>query len=181
MTDTGPPGETTLDRAVRGAAGVARAYTRAGDRTGVITLYGPLRWIAPGTGQRQFFQIVESVLEIRGLFSFVSLDLTRIPSAVLPRGLLPFDGCDVARAVGLPASATLSPASQRPTIPTRTERDAKGRRSGAPLFRADYERLPRLPTAARRGADCQFCARTGTSLGLAFAGALLTWLTVSRM
>ena len=87
-TDTGPPGESSLDRAVRGAAGIARAYTRAGDRVGVITLYGPLRWVAPGIGQRQFYRIVESVLDVRRLYSFVAPDMTWIPPAVLPAGAL---------------------------------------------------------------------------------------------
>ena len=86
--DAGPPGGSALDRAVRGAAGVARAYTRAGDRVGVITLYGPMRWIAPGIGQRQFFRIVESVLDVRSLYSYVSPDMARIPPAVLPAGAL---------------------------------------------------------------------------------------------
>jgi uncharacterized protein (DUF58 family) len=88
VTDTGPPGDSTLDRAVRGAAAIARAYTRAGDRVGVITLYGPMRWIAPGSGQRQFFRVVESVLDIRSLYSYVSPDMARIPQAVLPAGAL---------------------------------------------------------------------------------------------
>ena len=87
-TDTGAPGESSLDRAVRGAAGIARAYTRAGDRVGVITLYGPLRWIAPGIGQRQFYRIVESMLDVRSLYSFVAPDLAWIPPAVLPAGAL---------------------------------------------------------------------------------------------
>jgi uncharacterized protein (DUF58 family) len=87
-TDTGPPGESTLDRAVRGAAGIAHAYTRAGDRVGMITLYGPLRWVAPGIGQRQFYRIVESVLDTRRLYSFVTPDLARVPPAVLPSGAL---------------------------------------------------------------------------------------------
>ena len=87
-TDTGPPGESSLDRAVRGAAGIARAYTRAGDRVGVITLYGPLRWVAPGIGQRQFYRIVESVLDVRRLYSFVAPDMAWIPPAVLPAGAL---------------------------------------------------------------------------------------------
>jgi uncharacterized protein (DUF58 family) len=88
ITDAGPPGDSSLDRAVRGAAGVARAYTRAGDRVGVITLYGPMRWIAPGIGQRQFYRIVESVLDARSLYSFVAPDVARIPPAVLPTGAL---------------------------------------------------------------------------------------------
>ena len=86
--DAGPPGDSSLDRAVRGAAGIARAYTRAGDRVGVITLYGPMRWIAPGIGQRQFFRIVESVLDVRRLYSFVSPDVTRVPPIALPAGAL---------------------------------------------------------------------------------------------
>jgi uncharacterized protein (DUF58 family) len=73
---------------VRGVAGIARAYTRAGDRVGVITLYGPLRWIAPGIGPRQFYRIVESVLDVRSLYSFVAPDMTWIPPAVLPAGAL---------------------------------------------------------------------------------------------
>ena len=88
FTDTGPPGNSTLDRAVRGAAGIARAYTRAGDRVGVITLDAPLRWIPPGTGPVQFFRIAESVLDARGTQSYVSPDLTRIPRTVLPPGAL---------------------------------------------------------------------------------------------
>jgi uncharacterized protein (DUF58 family) len=88
ISDTGPPGNSTLDRAVRGAAAIARAYTRAGDRVGVITLYGPLRWLAPGTGQRQFYRIVESVLDTRSLYSFVTPDVARIPPTVLPAGAL---------------------------------------------------------------------------------------------
>jgi len=87
-TDAGPPGDSSLDRAVRGVAGIARAYTRAGDRVGVITLYGPLRWIAPGIGPRQFYRIVESVLDVRSLYSFVAPDLAWIPPAVLPAGAL---------------------------------------------------------------------------------------------
>ncbi len=88
FTDTGPPGDSTLDRAVRGAAGIARAYTQAGDRVGVITLDAPLRWIPPGIGPVQFFRIAESVLDARGTQSYVSPDLTRIPRTVLPPGAL---------------------------------------------------------------------------------------------
>ncbi|HEV2373607.1 MAG TPA: DUF58 domain-containing protein [Streptosporangiaceae bacterium] len=88
LSDIGPAGETSLDRSVRGAAGLVRAYTRAGDRVGLITVYGPLRWIGPGTGQRQFFRIVESVVEVRNLHSYVSPDFSLIPRAALPPGAL---------------------------------------------------------------------------------------------
>jgi uncharacterized protein (DUF58 family) len=88
ITDTGPAGESTLDRAVRGAAAIARTYTRAGDRVGVITLYGPMRWIAPGSGQRQFFRVAETVLDSRNVYSELSPDIARIPPAALHSGAL---------------------------------------------------------------------------------------------
>jgi uncharacterized protein (DUF58 family) len=88
FTDAGPAGESALDRAVRGAAGLARAYTQAGDRVGVITMYGPLRWIAPGGGHRQFFRVAESVLAARDALSFLPSDVSRVPRAALPPGAL---------------------------------------------------------------------------------------------
>ena len=88
FTDVGPAGESTLDRAVHGAAGVARAYTRAGDRVGVLTLDAPVRWVAPASGPVQFFRIAESVLDTRGHESYVSPDLARIPRTVLSPGAL---------------------------------------------------------------------------------------------
>jgi uncharacterized protein (DUF58 family) len=47
-----------------------------------------MRWIAPGIGQRQFYRIVESVLDAHSLYSFVAPDVARIPPAVLPAGAL---------------------------------------------------------------------------------------------
>lgn len=88
FTDAGPAGESALDRAVRGAAGIARAYSRAGDRVGVITMYGPLRWLAPGTGHRQFFRIAEAVLDARTALSYLQPDVSRVPRAALPPGAL---------------------------------------------------------------------------------------------
>ena len=88
FTDTGPAGESTLDRAVRGTAGLARAYMRQGDRVGVVTIYGSLRWITPGAGHRQFFRIAESVLDTREALSYLPPDVSRVPRAVMPPGAL---------------------------------------------------------------------------------------------
>jgi uncharacterized protein (DUF58 family) len=88
FTDVGRPGESSLDRAVRGAAGVAWAYARAGDRVGLVTLAGPLRWLEPGPGYRQFYRIAESVLDARGAMSYVAPDLARVPRTALPPGAL---------------------------------------------------------------------------------------------
>jgi uncharacterized protein (DUF58 family) len=83
FSDVGPPGDTTLDVAVRGAAGLATAYLDTGDRVGVVVLGGVLRWLAPAPGSRQFFRIVEMAFGVR-FPSEVSPDLDRVPRIALP-------------------------------------------------------------------------------------------------
>jgi uncharacterized protein (DUF58 family) len=87
FSDVGPPGDTTLDTAVRGAAGLVTAYLRTGDRAGVVTLGGLLRWLGPAPGERQFYRIAEMVLGVR-FHSDVTPDLERIPRTALPPGAL---------------------------------------------------------------------------------------------
>jgi uncharacterized protein (DUF58 family) len=83
FSDVGPPGETTLDVAVRGAAGLATAYLRTGDRVGVVVLGGVLKWLVPSPGNRQFFRIVEMAFGVR-FPSEVTPDLDRVPRMALP-------------------------------------------------------------------------------------------------
>lgn len=83
FSEVGPPGESSLDLAVRGAAGLANAYLRAGDRVGVVALGGVLRWLGPAPGFRQFFAIVELTFGIR-FPSEVIPDLDRVPRTALP-------------------------------------------------------------------------------------------------
>jgi uncharacterized protein (DUF58 family) len=83
FSDVGPAGETTLDVAVRGAAGLATAYLRTGDRVGVVVLGGVLKWLAPSPGNRQFFRIVEMAFGVR-FPSEVTPDLDRVPRIALP-------------------------------------------------------------------------------------------------
>jgi len=83
FSDVGPPGETTLDASVRGAAGLATAYLRTGDRVGVVVLGGVLKWLAPSPGNRQFFRIVEMAFGVR-FPSEVIPDLDRVPRIALP-------------------------------------------------------------------------------------------------
>ena len=83
FSDVGPPGDTTLDIAVRGAAGLATAYLRTGDRVGVVVLGGVLRWLAPSPGNRHFFRIVEMAFGVRFL-SEATPDLDRVPRTALP-------------------------------------------------------------------------------------------------
>jgi uncharacterized protein (DUF58 family) len=83
FSDVGPPGDTTLDVAVRGAAGLATAYLRTGDRVGVVVLGGVLHWLAPAPGNRQFFRIVEMAFGVR-FPSEATPDLDRVPRTALP-------------------------------------------------------------------------------------------------
>jgi uncharacterized protein (DUF58 family) len=83
FSDVGPPGNTTLDLAVRGAAGLATAYLRTGDRVGVVVLGGVLNWLAPSPGNRQFFRIVEMAFGVR-FPSEATPDLDRVPRTALP-------------------------------------------------------------------------------------------------
>lgn len=83
FSEVGPLGDTSLDLAVRGAAGLADAYLHTGDRVGLVALGGVLRWLGPAPGHRQFFRIVEMVFGIR-FASAVMPDLTRVPRTALP-------------------------------------------------------------------------------------------------
>jgi uncharacterized protein (DUF58 family) len=87
-TDLGPPGDSTLDRAMRGAAALTTAYLRHGDRVGAVALGGHPRWLAPGIGDRHFYRIAEAVLDVRRYPTELPADLTRIPRPALPPAAL---------------------------------------------------------------------------------------------
>jgi uncharacterized protein (DUF58 family) len=87
FSEVGPPGDSTVDVAVRGAAAVATAYLRSGDRVGAVVLGGLLRWLSPGAGTAQFYRIAEMVFDVRN-DSVVTPDLDRIPRTALPPGAL---------------------------------------------------------------------------------------------
>lgn len=87
FSEVGPAGDSTLDVAVRGAAALATAHLRTGDRVGVVALGGVLRWLGPAAGDRQFYRIAEMVFDIRH-DSAVTPDLDRIPRTALPPGAL---------------------------------------------------------------------------------------------
>jgi len=87
FSEVGPAGDSTLDVAVRGAAALATAHLRTGDRVGVVALGGILRWLGPAAGARQFYRIAEMVFDVRH-DSAVTPDLDRIPRTALPPGAL---------------------------------------------------------------------------------------------
>ena len=78
----------TLTRSVRGAAGVAAPYLRAGDRVGLIVLGGALHWLPPESGQRTFYRIADEILAIRRDTSVVTPDVGRLPLVALPPSAL---------------------------------------------------------------------------------------------
>lgn len=74
----------SLARAVRGAAGVASGYSRAGDRVGLIVLGGGLRYVTPRTGRPVLLTIIEALLAVRLDNSVVTAHLDRAPRTALP-------------------------------------------------------------------------------------------------
>lgn len=88
FSDVGPAGRRTLDVAVRGASAAAAGYLRHHDRVGVVMLGGMLRWIAPESAGRQFYRIIEYVLDMPRWESVVDPDIDRIPRQALPSGAL---------------------------------------------------------------------------------------------
>ena len=86
--DLGEPGETTVDRSVRGASSVAQAYLMSADRVGVVAFGSSLRWLAPTTGTRHFYRIVETLLQARQARTYVHPSIDRLPLVALPSGAL---------------------------------------------------------------------------------------------
>ncbi|WP_280698418.1 DUF58 domain-containing protein [Kitasatospora sp. GP82] len=77
-------GVSTLDETLRAAAGLTRAYLRRHDRVGLVSVGGTLRWLRAGTGDRQFYRIVESVLDVRKDLGYATPELHRLPPPALP-------------------------------------------------------------------------------------------------
>lgn len=84
-TDVGKAGSTPVDFALRGALGVARTYLDARDRVGLVFFGGQVLWVAPGMGQRQFYRLIETMLEGRTGWSSGE-EVKRLPRAALPSG-----------------------------------------------------------------------------------------------
>ncbi|MGW4898826.1 DUF58 domain-containing protein, partial [Kitasatospora sp. NPDC004240] len=77
-------GLSSLDETLRAATGLTRAYLRRHDRVGLIAIGGQLRWLTAGSGDRQLYRMVESVLEVRQDRRHRGPGLPRLPLAALP-------------------------------------------------------------------------------------------------
>jgi uncharacterized protein (DUF58 family) len=57
------PASESIELSVRGAAQVAQSALQAGDRTAVVCLGRSPRWLRADIGRRQFYRIVDTVLD----------------------------------------------------------------------------------------------------------------------
>ena len=83
VLDTTPqaPGPATdsLQRTVRGATQVVQSALQRGDRAGVVVSGSRLRWLCADIGRRQFYRILDTVLDAGGTSGG-----TLVPRAALP-------------------------------------------------------------------------------------------------
>ncbi len=86
MQPAGPATEAT-DRTVRGAVQVVQSALRSGDRAGVVALggQGP-RWLSADIGRRQFYRVLDAVLEVAGASDAAVGTLA--PRAAVPPGAI---------------------------------------------------------------------------------------------
>lgn len=82
------PVRDALDLAAHGSAQLVQSALRRGDRAGVVALGGRLRWLGPDIGRRQFYRIIDSILDAYP----TPADSERRSSShtdLVPRGALP--------------------------------------------------------------------------------------------
>ena len=76
--------EGTIDQAVRAASSLANAYLERRNRVGLVSFGGTLHWLLPSMGARQFYRIVEALIETEVTRSFAWKDIDVIPRRILP-------------------------------------------------------------------------------------------------
>ncbi|MEE2852161.1 MAG: DUF58 domain-containing protein [Actinomycetota bacterium] len=82
----GPATEAT-ERVVRGAAQVVQTALRHGDRAGIVALGGNRpRWLGADIGQRQFYRVLDTVLNAGDRFEHTTGTLA--PRAAVPAGAI---------------------------------------------------------------------------------------------
>jgi uncharacterized protein (DUF58 family) len=86
LTDTGPPGNSSRDLALRGATGLAQTILRTHDRVGLVALGGRVLWLRPDHTTRQFYRIAEAVLNVVDWESYLEPNVDTVPYTALPAG-----------------------------------------------------------------------------------------------
>ena len=75
---------STLDPALRAAASLVDRYLRQKDRVGFVSFGGFLNWLLPSTGARQFYRIVDAMLDTQIVLSYAWKEIDVIPRRTLP-------------------------------------------------------------------------------------------------
>jgi len=83
-------GRSTLDLAVRAATSLAHRYLQRKDRVGVVSFGGYLSWLLPGSGTRQLYKIVDSLIQMDVVLSFAAKGVDFLPPRSLPPKALVF-------------------------------------------------------------------------------------------
>lgn len=76
--------EVTLDLAVRAAGALATGHLRRHDRVGLVAFGEPLRWLRPGMGDVQRYQILDTLMESRSARQVYWPDVGAVPRRALP-------------------------------------------------------------------------------------------------
>jgi uncharacterized protein (DUF58 family) len=84
LSEVGRAGQTVVDVAARGAAGLAAAYLARKDRVGLIEYGGQPRWVRPGAGRAQLERLLDVLLSASVVFTYVERDLELVPPRILP-------------------------------------------------------------------------------------------------
>ena len=79
---------SSLDLAVRAAASLTTRYLADKDRVGLVAFGGVLKWLMPGGGLAQLYQIIEALLTTDIVFSYAWKNASVIPRRMLPANAL---------------------------------------------------------------------------------------------
>lgn len=77
---------SSLDMAVRAITAAALQCLRRRDRVGLLSIGGTVRWLLPGTGIRQLYRIVDSLMSTQLVLNYAWPDANAIPERALPSG-----------------------------------------------------------------------------------------------
>ncbi|MFN2489262.1 MAG: DUF58 domain-containing protein [Actinomycetota bacterium] len=84
FADVGPPARSSLDLTVRAAAMLARRYLSHRDRVGLVSFGGMLKWLTGSMGERQFYRIIEYLLDAQTSLSYAWKGIDVLPTRTLP-------------------------------------------------------------------------------------------------
>ena len=84
FTEARRPGSSTLDLSVRAAASLLAGYLGVRDRVGFVSFGGVLRWLQPGSGLKQLYQVVDALLDTEITLNYAWKGIDVIPPGTLP-------------------------------------------------------------------------------------------------